>query len=229
MLMPTHQIEGVFGETARHLYELDPQPDRYIFSENNSTDATLELISKFDAPKELIRVWFQDHAMNHPRIKRDIIAVMRQFLLQRARHLNPDFALFLDSDIWVLSRDLISRLTRWGNSGIIAGPVTLFNAILGPLLSVRLLADRKPSGHPPLVEVAGAGTGCMMLPRKIIQDRRLNFYPILGHDVYSEDMAYCESAGSLGYKVFVDWSVDLDHLRRPTAITYGEFVTPTTD
>jgi hypothetical protein len=39
----------------------------------------------------------------------ETIGLVRQFLLQRARQLNPDYALFLDADMVIKSRDLLRR------------------------------------------------------------------------------------------------------------------------
>jgi GT2 family glycosyltransferase len=68
----------------------------------------------------------------------------------------------------------------------------------------------------------------MCLSRRLIQDERLNFYPVKPTEYESEefkqtlarsrlpyiceDYAYCLRARALGYGVVLDWSVYLDHL-----------------
>ena len=236
---------------ASALYRLDPQPDLYVFTENNSTDGTFNLIQRFDRPKKVIRLQFPNEAArsgclrsdNHPETVHDIIGAIRQILLQVARQLDPDFAVFLDSDVRVMTHDLIPRLTRWGDKAdIIGGPVPrpTFTRPAGTSLPpsiVRVFAaldfNWLMSSQRPLVEIGEqlvVGAGCMCLPRQVIQDRRLNFYPCLQDDLppdsplvkydasldprlahYPEDVAFCLHARNLGYRVALDWSIFLDH------------------
>jgi len=51
----------------------------------------------------------------------DLIAITRDFLLRYAREEDADFAIFLDSDILPMARDLIGRLTGH-NLDIVCGP-----------------------------------------------------------------------------------------------------------
>jgi hypothetical protein len=49
----------------------------------------------------------------------------------------------------------------------------------------------------------------LALSRKVIQDKRLNFYPVL--EGYSEDFGYCSKARELGYEIWVDGTVNVGH------------------
>jgi len=196
-----------------------------------------------------LRFWFRDDVLDFCETIHDPIGMVRQFLLQRARQLNPDFAIFLDSDILVESTDLITRLTTIAPDMIVGGPYPR----VSPTGSVRLDALMKPinnlswqeaNTHRPMPEeVTAVGGGCMCLPRRLIQDTRVNFYPVKtcqyeseelkqllakrGLPNCGEDFSYCFRARALGYSVFLDWSVYLDHLHdgnktRPWSMKPGE-------
>lgn len=58
----------------------------------------------------------------------------------------------------------------------------------------------------------------MCLNRRIIQDNRLNFFPIpdrFSRSLIAEDVVYCYEARSLGYRVLLDTTVQTTHLRSP--------------
>lgn len=65
-----------------------------------------------------------------------------------------------------------------------------------------------------LYEVESTGTGCMCLSSKVVQDRKLCFYPMWGKE--SEDFGFCLSAGTIGYQIFLDSSVKCAHTICPT-------------
>jgi len=255
VLIPVHQATEFFNETAKHLYKLDPQPDLYIFTENNSTDRTLDLIQQFDRPKKVIRLQFPDEAARSGCLRagkpdgtvHDVIGAIRQTLLQAARQVDPDFAILLDSDVRVRSYDLIRRLTRWSDDpvyrrdqvDIVCGPIRRHSPWGTQFAAFRFGSTREEfhtiENRPPLTrildEVLLAGGGCMCLPRSVIQDKRLYFYPVIHPELgeentiirkqatqanfpipnFSEDVAFSLHARKLGYRFFLDWSVFLDH------------------
>jgi len=252
ILMPVRQAAEFLRETLKRLEQLDPQPDLYVFTENNSTDETLRLIQGFDRPNRLIRFRFPDDAARTGSLgstPQDVIGAIRQTLLQVARRLNPDFAIFLDSDVRVMSRDMIVRLTRWSDrADIVGGPVRrnspwgVFFAVIWP--GWRLIGVRPP---PTRVreDVMLVGAGCMCLSGRVVQDRRLYFYPVIhpehaeenreieaGFRAYmpraslhnlAEDVAFGLHAHKLGYGTSVDWTILLDHWhddrRKPWTVT----------
>ncbi len=221
-------------ESLRHL---DPQPDKFIFLENNSRDDTLAKVTKFEPPKEIVRLWFREDAMNyvernwHPgeaaiSSRYDLIGICRQFLLQRARKLDPDYVIFLDADIVVLSENLIERLCRWESADIVGAPYVrdfpqgrVLSALWPnpnptPEYPFQLLPrENIPSDRP--TEALAVGGGCMRLSRKVIQERTLNFYPVqrpwLGFGPLAEDFGYCLHARALGYNVYLDPTAKLAH------------------
>jgi glycosyltransferase involved in cell wall biosynthesis len=236
------QVGGKPMSVIRSLYGLAPQPDKFIFLENNSVDNTLLKLAKFERPKEIIRLWFREDAMDyvektwHPgepiiSARYDLIGICRQLLLQRARNLDPDYAIFLDSDIVVLSEDLISRLCKWENADIVGAPyVRDFQQ--GRLVSA-LWANPHPTPEYPfqllsrdmipnrLTEVLAIGGGCMRLSREVIQEKALSFYPVqrpwLGVGPLAEDFGYCLNAREFGFKICLDPTVKLAHLPSTSA------------
>jgi hypothetical protein len=64
--------------------------------------------------------------------------------------------------------------------------------------------------------------GCLCLSRKIIQDKRVNFYPII-QDNASEDFSYYIQARNNGYKIYLDGTNALGHgnpLKNSSAWTF---------
>jgi len=214
----------IIEEWAPYIRELNPKPERVVFCENNSTDGTLNKIVELDvgAPKDIIRFWTVD-----PTNKEvipfthcyDVIAHARQLLLTKARHLDPDYAIFIDSDVFLMDPTAIDSLTIW-QKDLIGGaysrvfPEGLFLATLF-YSSVRKekvkmwSKYKKLPGGVPLIEVHATSGGCLCLSRKLIQDRRVNFYPIT--ETYSEDFGYCKNARDNGYKVYLDGTLLLGH------------------
>jgi len=98
VLMPTYRVAKFWDLTTCHLYRMDPQPDKWIFTENNSPDDTVYRVSQFKRSHELIRFWVRRDASLYMETPYDPVGIARQFLLQRARQLDPDWAVFIDAD-----------------------------------------------------------------------------------------------------------------------------------
>ena len=229
VLMPAYQVGKFWDQVQYSLFNLDPQPDLFVFCENNSRDETLRKLAHFKRPHELISYWLQDDAIKKCETPYDLVAVARQFLLQRARHLDPDVALFIDADIAVKTPGILESLERWirmAGMDIVGAPYPRYypeGLFLGALWYAP--KDRARPGKPFLLmprprmiwdpDVAAICGGCMMLSRRILQDRRLNFIPVsrphLGVGDVSEDYGYCLEAHRLGYRVGLDSSVMLKH------------------
>ena len=114
LLIPTYNNARVLNSTLAYLDKLEPKPKYYIFLENNSTDDTLNLLYywKSNHPNtEIIRLWFKKDAVTSPY---EIIGLVRQMLLDRARKLGVDFAIFIDDDIFLAEKDFIAKITRHG-------------------------------------------------------------------------------------------------------------------
>ena len=143
------------------------------------------------------------------------IADKRNRLLEVGRL--HDYALFLDIDIAV-PPDIIERLIGHGKD-IVAGLVrTATNQgtawAVGKLDGDKWIPLEKiPSS--PLIAVDHVGSGCLMLSRRAMSDKRLRFTPIpIRSDLYGgEDQGYSMKAKQLGYECFLDPSVRCEHWR----------------
>jgi hypothetical protein len=229
--MPANDAAKTLPHVLEALRDLCPQPDRYIFVENNSTDETLGLLWKFPRPKEVIRLWFRPDLLAWSMDPYEGIARVRQVLLNRARHLKVDNAIFLDADVKPLSRNLIERLTAPSDYDILGGPYPdpvnpiNYNAVVdGAEIGRPGGAVTCSSGpvfkHWPFLEAIAVGGGCMRISRKLLQDRRVNFHPVYANrgsiafseSMYiTEDYGYCISARDFGYRVALDLTLVLTH------------------
>ena len=207
LLIPVYNSGKTLPHFFSSLRNLDPQPEKYVFAENNSTDDTLEKLRQFELPNKIIRVWFKKDAVTQSQSHYEPIAHIRQLLLTYARKYDPDYAVFLDSDVFPRTSSLIRNLTSW-NKDIVGGAyLRLFPS--GFWLASKWknsdnsgFSYRKKTSSP-LDKVAMTSGGCLCLSRKIIQDRRINFYPL--RKEASEDFGYCLDAQEKGYEVF-GWS-----------------------
>jgi GT2 family glycosyltransferase/precorrin-6B methylase 2 len=225
VLIPIYQMATVFKKVQQFLYELNPQPRKYIFVENNSTDGTLDVIAKFERPHEIINFTLDDSSLPFDGTyytAHEVIGLVRQLLLTEARKLDVDYAIFLDADIAPLTRDMIGSLTGWGDKADIIGGPYIRPFPSEPLLDVFWKtsvpgdwAMRRTArvAVQPLEDVAIVGGGCMCLTRKILKDERMNFWPRNPKWIpeYSEDHAFCLDALDFGYKVALDTTVQLSH------------------
>jgi hypothetical protein len=113
LLVPVYETsKRCWKVFERALYRLDPLPEKVIFCENNSNDNTLELISNFKLPHEVIRVWFRKDAGKTKSQNFEPIANVRQLLLTRARTYGAKMAIFLDDDCIPQDRDFIEAFTN---------------------------------------------------------------------------------------------------------------------
>jgi GT2 family glycosyltransferase len=213
MLIPVYNCGKTLPTLFSFLYKLKPQPDLFVFAENNSEDNTLDVIHRFRRPHKIIRVWFRDDAAMIGQSQYEPIAHIRQLLLTFARQQDPDYAIFLDSDVYPRTKNLIYRLSLW-QKDIIGGayvrlfPNGVFVASKWSTPDGRVIMKKKVNG--PLDEPVATSAGCLCLSRKIIQDKRINFYPLRWGA--SEDFGYCLQARVFGYRVYLDGSADLHHI-----------------
>jgi len=226
LLVAVYQCEDVLDEWASWIRKLNPKPSKIVFCENGSTDDTLKKCLSLkikDVDIEVIRFWTAD--MRDRKIFPlekcyDVIGHARQLLLTRARQLDPDYAIYIDSDIFLLDPTTIEALTIW-KKDIIGGAymrifptglkvATLFYAsdMLGEKIRRWRKLDKLVAGKI-LYAVHATSGGCLCLSRKIIQDRRVNFYPV--PEKHSEDFGYCDTAQKLGYQVYLDGMLKIGH------------------
>ncbi len=220
-LTPVFNVSDIIEDWAYYIRKLNPKPSKIIFLENNSNDNTLKMLYDLDVgtEKEIIKI----HTINPKELPfkkaYDIIAHVRQLLLTRCRQLNPECAIFIDSDIFIKTPDIITGLSMWGED--IVGGAFIRHFPEGPHVASLWKTDNSekpyrlysPEGfrklNKALHEVHLTSTGCLYLSRKIIQDRRVNFFPL--KKGYSEDFGYCYEARQAGYKIYLDSLTILTH------------------
>ena len=239
LLVSTQNIEVQWNAWRMMVKALDPLPEKVIFCENDSSDKTVDLINKWDFPHELLT--FKSKTKKNKEDIYESVAKNRQKLLDRAREIEPSYALFLDDDVFPHDVDIIDKLTKkklpivgglyirpFEDKGVfVASKWHLDTPLdeLPPAINLKdLVEDAKKKGLPYLMfsdcedklyEVAGTSAGCMCIRGDVINDEKLNFYPReidLVKGGISEDFGYCLIAQKLGYKVYLDGSIRLEHL-----------------
>lgn len=235
-LTPCFQSEHLIPRFIEHQKKLDPQPDLYVFSENNSTDNTLKLLVESDLPHEIIRTWFVKDAVKRSNRYSPMSHIM-QLLLTKARRLDPDFAIISACDVFVKSYDAIDILTSWNVDCVAARILRWFPQ--GIFISAKWEHPTR-KGYQQMTQRTlrlfdetplMVGFGLVCLSRKVIQDKRINFYPIPKSpkegDQCSEDFGYCLQLKQNGYNCCLDGIVEAEHVlvdvkNRAKAWTVGE-------
>lgn len=208
--------------------------------ENNSTDKTMDILKiwKLYHPNTIIiRLWFVKNALKKLGNPYAIIGLARELLLKKVRQLNVDYAIFIDDDIIVKQTDFITRITKH-NLPIVGGPYLRTFSIqvddkigeVGVYIASKWF-NNTPEGkyllksgcEPKLQEVAMTSAGCLCLNKTIIQDKRLHFYPVRPN--CSEDFGFCLESRDLGYKVYLDGTIQLDHMFKGYRKPWTETVT----
>lgn len=240
VLLSTQNSEKHLIVWMKMIESLNPYPEKVIFCENDSSDKTVELINQWKFPHELIS--FKSKQSD---AKKDIYAVVarnRQLLLERARGINPKFAIYMDDDVFPDDQDIIKRLIS--HKLDIVGGAYLRHFELGtpriaskwdintslkdlPPLNPKVknkIKELKENGYKYLLlssceyrlyKVALTSAGCLCLSKKIIQDKRINFFPRKNldyEDLVSEDFKYCLLARKYDYEVYLDGNSRLSHL-----------------
>ena len=213
ILVPVYNCAKTLPSFLNSLYDLIPQPNLYVFAENNSSDDTLEQVQRFKLPHKVIRVWFRKDAAMCDTNRYQPIAHIRQLLLTFARNYDPDYAIFLDSDVFPRTKELIENLIRWRKDIVGGAYLRAFPDGIWLASKWKNPSESKYTYHreiqKSLDEPLITSAGCMCLSRKIIQDKRINFYPLRPNA--SEDFGYCLQAREHGYKVFLDGVTKLEH------------------
>lgn len=219
-LTPTFNNAETLHRCFEYLKNLYPQPFKHIILENNSVDATLKVINGWKESRgdiEVIRLWFRSDAVKvlGPY---GVIGTVRQILLDRARRLDPDYAIFIDDDVFIGNVDFILRVTSW-NKDLVGGPylrkfpegMFLASKWLNLDRNRRVMPYRLKSRVNGFEEVFMTSAGALCISRRLLQDRRVNFMPILSSEDTSEDFGYCIRARKAGYKVWIDGTLKMGH------------------
>ena len=239
LLASVQNIQVQWNAWQMMVKALDPLPEKVIFCENDSSDKTTDLIKAWDFPHELIT--FKTKKVKNKDDIYESIAQNRQKLLDRARELKPKYALFLDDDVFPNDVDIIKRLIKnnlsivgglymrpFEDKGIFVASKWHLNTPLDelpPAINLKeLVDDSKKQGLPYLMfsdcedklyKVAGTSAGCMCIKQEVLLNEDLNFHPRsleLVKGGISEDFGYCLNAQRLGYDVYLDGGVRLEHL-----------------
>ena len=172
----------------------------------------MKVIQDFVGPKKLIRLWFKDDMIQKAGNPYEAIGIVRQILLEYARKLNPKHAIFVDDDIVIYPTDFIRKIV--GKHKDIIGAPYLRCFPEGTFLASKWKRKGKEKlwfkAHcKGLQRVHVTSAGCLCLSRKVIQDKRVNFYPIIWTKdlTASEDFGYCIRAHEAGYDVWLDGDI----------------------
>lgn len=243
LLVPVYNTsQRCWSVFEKALYRLDPLPEKVIFLENNSIDNTLSLIWNFKLPHEVIRLWFRKDSASVKEHAYDTIAIVRDMLFTRARTYGAKLAIFLDDDCIPQHRDFIQMFLD-DNLDICGGTYTRDfpeGFFVASKWDVNLPSNVLPKSDLPIEEYKKKGYvaalysyvtlendgrrifecsctsgGALALGQKVIQDRRLEFYPIHQSSwggIHAEDFGFCLYAGKLGYKIHLDFAIKFAHL-----------------
>ena len=226
ILIPTFNNAIALANCFKFLHNLEPQPSLYIILENNSVDKTLELIiiwKRHHPNTQLIRLWFRKDAVQVLGNPYAMIGTIRQILLDRARNLSPDYAIFIDDDIFLGNKDFIERITGWHKD--LVGAPYLRKFPEGMFIAskwINVNPNRKEYAYTLKRQACGfqevymTSGGALCISNKLLQDKRVNFMPILTNEETSEDFGYCIKARKHGYKVYLDGTLKMGHMIRNT-------------
>ena len=220
VLIPVFNAESTLALCLEYIRRLRPKPEKVIFCENNSDDDTLNIICDYKGAKELIRFTLAKDVFVKGNHLHTGIAMARQKLLQAARMMDIDYAVYVDADILVLNKDLIKLIHR-RELDVLAAPY--YRHFPNGVYLASLWAGEKKEEYQmkgatvqdlefPLVTSAGL----LALSKKALQDNNLNFHPIhlgLGK-LTAEDFGFCTLARVLGYQIYLDTAIKVHHLIR---------------
>jgi GT2 family glycosyltransferase len=211
--------------------KLNPQPSYYRFVTNNNTDGTLSVLYDWCVQydnSDYKELWFKKDAIKVLGNPYGVIGIVRQTLLKMARILNCQYTVFIDDDIFLADKDFISRITAHDKD--LVGGAYYRSYPQGELMSYLAFNTKKSKKERPYIlrnyqtfklqKVAAVSGGCMCISNKLLNDKRVNFFPI--PDYYNtghagEDFSYCVTARKYGYDVFVDDSFRICHYQKHEA------------
>ena len=220
--MPCYNSALTLPRVLEAVSKLYPKPEYYLFAENNSRDNTLDILEEFQiANKEILRVWFRRDATSLVSRPHTILGIVRDLLKTRAKQLDLDYALCLDSDIVLLDRDILPRLIVH-KKDVIGVPYRRYfpepsNICLGTLFDNNTL--RKVPRVYGLDEVSATSAGCLMLSKEIIQDENLAFANVWNNNpLWSEDFGFCRQCRDKVYRIYIDSSIKIYHMIDETLV-----------
>lgn len=149
-----------------------------------------------------------------------LIYEARNDFVKQALSANVDYVLWLDSDM-IFPPDTLQKMLRHMEDGkdIVTGLYFRRRAPFTPVLFSKLDlehgtwegCDDYPTDG--LFEVDGCGFGCVMVRKTVFMDMYLNYQTWFNPEYgCGEDLAFCRRAKQLGYKIWVDPSIQCGHV-----------------
>ena len=143
-----------------------------------------------------------------------------------------DYAIFIDSDILIGDIDFITKVTEC-KYDVLNKEISSFDILGGAyygmsfngkkyLSALTKYKDNVIEHYLGIHEVYAVGGGCLCLSKKIIMDKRINFYPLIERRTFnqgelavntSEDFGYCFQATDNGYKCYLDNTLNIGHYK----------------
>jgi len=139
-----------------------------------------------------------------------------------------DYLLFLDSDLEFTVEDIRRLLEMRKPDAVVCGQYAIKQAELRFCYNT---IKGEAVGADGLLKVGEAGTGCMLIPRKILEalrdkgsapeytddlrkDTRYSFFDVgvVGGRYLSEDWLFCRRVRQLGFPVYMDTQILMPHL-----------------
>jgi glycosyltransferase involved in cell wall biosynthesis len=137
----------------------------------------------------------------------------RNALVTAAMGINADYVCFLDADM-TFPPDTLHRL--YFDSKDIVGvlypgrihphPPNIFYFDKDKSLVQAEKADRTS----PLIEVDAVGTGVMLIRKKVFKELPEPWF--FYKNDFSEDIVFCKEAKKVGYRIYVDTTLDIGHI-----------------
>lgn len=154
--------------------------------------------------------------VNHGEFVESLVAA-RNDIARQALDLGCSHLLLMDTD-QIYPQDVILKLSQHPGR-IVGAPVHRryppFDLILmrGELGRYQHVPDSECySGY--LVEVDATGTGCLMIDTEVLIDMEPPWFRVMEHEgrPVGEDIYFCSRAKEMGERIFVDTSIEIDHL-----------------
>lgn len=236
LLVPVRNAEPYLPFFFKSIREINPQPDCIVWAVNNCTDKTVPMLKGFcDVPSEIIKLpdFSRNFLKQHGTL--NAIAIARQRLWERAREINAEWTFMCDVDEFAVSTGILGMLSDWNVDFVVARVlqrketgeyIVMANwlasdgtfltrvidkvmslefsdklVLVRPIFSMRNILDSTPLW----------AWGFCCFSRRLVQDRRLKFHPLLGKTL-SEDIGFCHRARKLGYKIHLDGITLVDHV-----------------
>jgi GT2 family glycosyltransferase len=235
LLVPCYNAAHLLPFFFQSLKNMNPKPDYIVWSVNNCTDNTVQMLRDFsDIPSEIIELpdFPRDFAKTHGEYA--AMATVRQCLWERARQLNADWTLMCDQDEFAVTIDILDILSGW-NVDYVGARVLSYSdkeenykvgaswhnskskgSHYGLCHEIEIIPNELIVARPAEISSSFLDPspiwvwGFCCFSRRLVQDRHLYFHPILKG--YGEDVGFCVRARRLGYQPYLDGIVIVDHV-----------------